>query len=119
MITFEQFKQLMSFETEGTYCVEIAFSVKNSEKFSSCWMGKMPEEKSKADLYWFGLAEDGNNAFEYCTFEEFVSAKVFDGRSLFDIWDEVTISEIDGCDPEEQFLIYIEKNKRTKENNKK
>lgn len=107
MITFDQFKQLMSFETEGKYCIEIAFSVKDQGKFSSCWMGKMPEEKSKADLYWFGLTEDGDNAFEYCTFEEFVFAKVFDGRSLFDIWDEVIISAIDGCDPEEQILHYI------------
>ena len=109
MITFDQFKQLMSFETEGKYCIEIAFSVKDQGKFSSCWMGKTPEEESKADSYWFGLTEDGDNAFEYCTFEEFVFAKVFDGRSLFDIWDEVTISEIDGCDPEEQILHYIGK----------
>ena len=109
MITFDQFKQLMSFETEGKYCIEIAFSVKDQGKFSSCWMGKTPEEESKADSYWFGLTEDGNNAFEYRTFEEFVSAKVFDGRSLFDIWDEVTISEINGCDPEEQILHYIGK----------
>ena len=109
MITFDQFKQLMSFETQGVYCVEIAFSVKMREKFSSCWMGKMPEEKSKADLYWFGLTEDGDNAFDYRTFEEFVSAKVFDGRSLFEIWDEVIISAIDGCDPDERILNYIEK----------
>ena len=107
MITFDQFKQLMSFETEGKYCIEIAFSVKDQGKFSSCWMGKTPEEESKADSYWFGLTADGNNAFEYRTFEEFVSAKVFEGRSLFEIWDKVTVSEINGCDPEEQFLIYI------------
>ena len=107
MITFDQFKQLMSFETEGKYCIEIAFSVKDQGKFSSCWMGKTPEEESKADSYWFGLTEDGNNAFEYRTFEEFVSAKVFDGRSLFEIWNEVIISAIDGCDPEEQILHYI------------
>ena len=109
MITFDQFKQLMSFETEGRYCIEIAFSVKDRGKFSSCWMGKTPEEESKADSYWFGLTEDGNNAFEYRTFEEFVSAKVFDGSSLFEIWNEVIISAIDGCDPEEQILHYIGK----------
>lgn len=107
MITFDQFKQLMSFETEGKYCIEIAFSVKDQGKFSSCWMGKTPEEESKEDSYWFGLTEDGNNAFNYGTFEEFASAKVFEGRSLFEIWDKVTVSEINGCDPEEQILIYI------------
>ena len=104
MITFDQFKQLMSFETEGKYCIEIAFSVNDRGKFSSCWMGKTPEEESKADSYWFGLTEDGNNAFNYGTFEEFVSAKVFEGRSL---WDKVTVSEINGCDPKEQILHYI------------
>ena len=109
MITFDQFKQLMAFETEGTYCIEIAFSIKDCEKFSSCWMGKTPEEKSKADTYWFGLTEDGNNAYEYRTFEDFASAKVFEGRSLVEIWYKVTISEINGCDPEEQILHYIGK----------
>ncbi len=97
----------MSFETKGQYCIEIAFSVKDCEKFGFCWMGKMSGKKSKAVLYWFGLTEDGNNAFDYCTLEELVSAKVFDGRSLFEIWDEVTILEIDGCDPEERILHYI------------
>ena len=109
MITFDQLKQLMSFETQGKYCIEIAFSVKDQGKFSSCWMGKTPDEESKADSYWFGLTEDGNNAFEYRTFEEFVSAKVFEGRSLFEIWDKVAVSEINGCDPEEQILHYIGK----------
>jgi len=106
-VTFDQFRCLMDFDTEGKFCNEVAFSVKGSEKFSFCWMGKMPDEKTKKDVFWFGLTEDGKNEFDYHTFGEFSSAKVFDGKSLLDLLDDVIILEIDGCDPMERILHYI------------
>ena len=107
MITFDQIKRLMSFDIKKKYCIEIAFSVADSVKFDFCWMGKLPDKETGADVYWFGLTEDGENGFDYPTFEEFASAKVFDGRSLFEIWDEVTVLEIDGCEPMERLTSYL------------
>ena len=95
MITFAQIKQLFAFETQGKYCVEILFSVHESKKFDCCWMGKLHRKKIGHDVYWFGLTSDGKNAFDYPTFEEFSNAKVFDGKSLVEIWDTVTVEEID------------------------
>lgn len=103
MITFEQFFELMKFETENKYCLEIAFSVSGSEKYGFCWMGKRPESSCK-DLYWFGLTEDGK---EYHSFEEFSSAPVFDGKSVFQIWNDVVLLEINGCDPTEMIEMYL------------
>ena len=107
MLTFDQFKQLMEFETKGKYCIEILFSIAESEKFDYCWMGKTPDEDTTKDIYWFGLTADGKNAFEYSTFEELSSANVFDGKAIIDIWDNIIVKEIDGCDPEERIWCYI------------
>lgn len=107
MISFDLFKRIMSFETEGRYCIEILFVVGDSQKYNLCWMGKLPHRETKADVYWYGLTPDGNNAFDYPKFDEFVSAKVFDGQSLSDIWDEITIKEINGCAPEDMIPSYL------------
>ena len=108
MISFEQLQKLML-----RYEPEIAFSVKGSEKFSFCWMGKMPDRVTKADVYWFGLTPDGNNAYDYSTFEEMSAAQVFDGSSLFERWNDVIILEIDACDPEERLQSYLDAMDRT------
>ena len=104
MITFDHIRKLFAFETRGKYCLEIEFSVNGSDKFDNCWMGKLFDRKRKKDVYWFGLTADGSNAFDYSTFEEFASAKVFDGKSLAQIWEEVTVLTVDGCDPEDPYV---------------
>ena len=101
MITFDQIEKLFAFNTQGNCCLEIEFSIRGSDKFDNCWMGKLFDKKTKKDVYWFGLTADGSNAFDYPTFEEFASAKVFDGKSLAQIWEEVTVLTVDGCDPED------------------
>ena len=104
MITFDQIEKLFAFNTQGNCCLEIEFSIRGSDKFDNCWMGKLFDKKRKKDVYWFGLTADGSNAFDYPTFEEFASAKVFDGKSLAQIWKEVTVLTVDGCDPEDPYV---------------
>ena len=104
MITFDQIEKLFAFNTQGNCCLEIEFSIRGSDKFDNCWMGKLFDKKTKKDVYWFGLTADGSNAFDYPTFEEFASAKVFDGKSLAQIWEEVTVLTVDGCDPEDPYV---------------
>ena len=41
------------------------------------------------------------------TFDEMISAKVFDGKSLFEVWDTVTVEEIDGCEPMERLVVDV------------
>ena len=106
-MTFELFQKLMSFDTKEWLCIEIFFMVKGSDKFDCCWMGKLPDQKTKKDTFWYGLTPDGKNAYDYPTFEEFSSAHVFDGKSLLEIWDCIVIEEIDGCDPTEMIKIYL------------
>ena len=66
-------------------------------------MGKMPDKSDPyKDSYWFGLLPDGTGAYDYHSFIDFSSTPVFDGKSLKDIWEQVEIIEIDGCDPDER-----------------
>ena len=109
-MTFELFKNIMSFDTKDNLCIEIFFKVKESNKFNSCWMGKMPNKATKEDLFWFGLTPDGQNAYDYPTFEEFSSAKIFDSKSLIEIWDSITIIDINSCDPDEMIEMYLSGN---------
>lgn len=107
MITFELFKKLMAFKTKNSLCIEIFFKVKGNEKFDCCWMGKLYDKNVSADVFWFGLTPDGKNGYDYTRFEDFLSAKVFDDKSLVEIWDDITISEINGCDPMVMVEMYL------------
>ncbi len=104
---FELFEELMSFDTKGRCCIEIAFIVKGSDKFDCCWLGKTPDQENKEDVFWYGLTPDGKNAYDYPSFEAFSSAAVFDGQSLLQVWDKVIIEEINGLDPEEMIELYL------------
>lgn len=105
MINFEQFKKMMFSKLDTDTCIEILFVVSGNEKYDNCWMGKI---HSKTDVYWYGLTADGTNAFEYEEFENFATNKVFDGKSLVEVWEDVEILEIDGCDPMERIKYYSE-----------
>lgn len=107
MISFNDISRLFSVDLEGKFCIEIEFFVKDIPKYQSCWMGKSSDETNKEE-YWFGLVPDGTEAYSFKTFKEFVSAPVFDGKSLKEIWDNVELWSLDGCDPEERIHAYIE-----------
>lgn len=106
-MTFELFKELMSFDTKENLCIEIFFKVQGSDKFNSSWMGKLYSKEAKADVFWYGLTRDGKNAYDYSTFEEFSSAKIFDGKALFEIWDNISIITVNGCDPVDMIEMYL------------
>ena len=107
MITFEDFSKVMSFNLEHKCCIEIEFYVKGNDAFMECWMGKSPDKSMRKDLYWFGLTPDGENVFDYPTFQELSTAKVFGGKSLLEFWDSIEFISIDGCDPMERVRFYV------------
>ena len=107
MIQYEQIEKLFSFKTKKKFCVEIQFMLQSNQKYDYCWMGKMWDRDEQKDVFWYGLTPDEKNAFDYPSFEEMANAPVFDGLSLKDVWDQVVIEEIDGCDPQERLEDYI------------
>ncbi len=108
MITFEDFKTVLTHKVYGDSCIEIEFRVNGLAEYSYCWMGKMPDtDNPSKNAYWFGLVPDGSKSYDYDTFDAFSSALVFDGQSLEDVWDKVELLSVDSCDPEERIRYLL------------
>ena len=113
MITFEDLERLFASETVQKYGLELEFWLKGSEKFDLCCMGRLWDKREKRAVYWYGLTPDGENAYDFPSFEEMAAAPVFDGLSLREIWDGVELLTIDACDPMERIGEYKRKEKKT------
>ena len=108
MISFEDITKLFKVDLKGERCIEIEFSINDSSKYLSCWMGKMPNKDNiEKEVYWYGLHFNGSEQYGYDNFCDFFLADVFDGKTLKEIWEKVDILSIDGCDPNERFLDYF------------
>ena len=109
-ITFKDFERIMSIDldTKGDPCIEIQFCLDNCTKYYSSWLGKMKDKDTKKTVYWFGLVEDGTEAYDYDSFEQFVNAKVIHGFSLKDIWNLITLLSIDASDVRSVLPLYLE-----------
>lgn len=109
-ISFEDFKKIMSYDiTKKQTCIEIEFCVDNYETYQTSWLGKMIDKETNQVVYWFGLTEDGSQAYDYDSFDKFSNAKVFNGKSLNEIWNKVSLISIDACDIEERLQFYLGK----------
>ena len=109
-VLFEQFEKMMLHDVEkNNSCIEIQFSVNHMPEYSSCWLGKMPDLEIKKAVYWFGLVEDGSQAYEYYSIREFTDAKIFYGKNIKEIWNSITLLSIDGCDVEYRIKYYLDK----------
>lgn len=89
-------------------CIEMNFRVKNDTEYKNCWVGKMPDDnKFGKEVYWFGLVEDGSQGYEYDTLDDLIQAKVFNGKSLSEIFNKITWNTLDGSGFEERLSDYI------------
>lgn len=107
MISFDDISNLFARDLHNTSCIEVNFMVLDNPKFIDCWMGKMPDKRINKERYWFGLTEDGENASDYESFVEMVEARVFDSISLKEIWNQIQILSIDGCEPDWMISMYL------------
>ena len=107
-ISFENFKKIMAYDiTNNQACIEIEFCVDNCDVYQTSWLGKMLDRKTNKIIYWFGLAEDGSQAYDFDSFEEFANAKVFCDKNIKEIWHLVSFVSIDACDIKERLKFYL------------
>ncbi len=107
-ITYEEFCSVMLYNiTDNDSCIEIEFCIDSYKEYQSSWLGKMLDNKGEKAIYWFGLTEDGSQAYDYESFEQFSNAKIFYGKNIKEIWNLVTILSIDACDIEERLPFYL------------
>ena len=106
-MTFSQLEQIFSYDLQGSYCIEILFCVHGMPDYQDSWMGKTPNRNDPAkDVYWFGLVEDGSQAYDYDSFSAFAFAPVFHGETLRDVCDRIELIEINGLDPKNRLGFY-------------
>ena len=67
---------------KGQYMYENNFYIDGIDKYDDCWIGFNDQFEKP---YWFGITPDGNNAYEYNTADEILNAKVFDGKSMYEL----------------------------------
>ena len=107
MISFSDISKFFSIDLKDKSCIEIGFMLKGHPKYHSCWMGKTPNKTENGkDIYWFGLVADGSEAYEYDNFYDFSTALIFDNKSLKQVWNNIEIFSINGCEPENYLSSY-------------
>jgi hypothetical protein len=106
-IAFQDFIQLLSYDvTKNNTCIEVLFCVDNDLVYESCWFGKTTD-KENTECYWYGLVEDGSQAYEFNTVDEFINAKIFRGKNIKEIWNLISLYSIDGCEVVERLSDYL------------
>ncbi|HEY9060819.1 MAG TPA: hypothetical protein VIO64_10015 [Pseudobacteroides sp.] len=107
-ITFEDFHNIMSYDVaKNQDCIEIEFCIDNCDAYQTSWLGKMVDRNTKKVIYWFGLTEDGSQAYDFDSFEQFANAKVFYDKSIKEIWNSVSLLSVDACDIQERLPFYL------------
>jgi len=99
-ISFDDFVSELS---KDWICLEVWFCVDNYPDYQDCWLGKMIERETNLPIYWYGLVEDGSQAYDFLTIDEFLSAKAFQGKSIKDIWDLVSLYSFNGGNADDWF----------------
>lgn len=104
-------KILNSDVLKSNFCIEMNFCIDNDTEYVDCWMGKMPDKNdSNKELYWYGLVSDGSQEYDYTELEDFLYAKVFNGKSIYDINEKINWYSLDGCSIEERLPDYLDNN---------
>lgn len=109
-ITLNDFFVIMSHnisKNQFYHEIEIEFCIDDSDIYKNCWLGKLLDKDTKKELFWYGLVQDGSEAYDFASFEEFLNAKVFLGKSIREIWSSISLISIDASDVQERLLFYL------------
>ena len=99
-MTFDQLFSL--FQSKHPAIDETSFSFSDDPKKTEHYIGYLPEYDKP---YWIGIC-DIENGCEFLTAEELFNAKVFNGQSLKDRWDDITLLLIGGIDVDSWLKSY-------------
>lgn len=97
-IPYASFRQKLAV---GDNIYENNFYIENDDVFDDCWIGFAPDCENP---YWFGLTADGKNACDFKTVDEILNAKVFNGKSMYELWNKVYFYTVNGIEAKDWFL---------------
>ena len=106
---FDDFMRVMSYDVcRSNTCIEIEFCIDQCVEYQTSWLGKMIERGTGKSIYWYGLVEDGSQAYDFESIEEFINAKIFCDNSIKEIWSLISVISIDACEPKERLSFYLQ-----------
>lgn len=89
-------------------CIEMNFYVEGDKDYTDRWLGKMPNKSSLTEeAYWYGLVDNGSQDYDYDNQKDFLEAKVFNGKSIYEIFEKIHWHSLDGCSLEERLGYYL------------
>jgi len=91
-LSFELFLKIFE---EGNQIDETVFFFADDEKETEHYLGYLQSGPIPGKPYWAGYC-DYPDGFECATAEELLNAPIFDGKSIFDRWDNVRVCRIGG-----------------------
>ncbi|MCL2425183.1 MAG: hypothetical protein FWD05_02485 [Oscillospiraceae bacterium] len=112
-ISFQKFSHIMQYDLMDKKarsvdpCIEIEFCVDNNSQYQESFLGKMLDEETGKVVYWYGLTSDGTEAYDFLSFDEFIYAKIFEGKCINDIWASISLISIDGGNVHEMLPFYM------------
>ena len=98
-LTFEFFYNQLKY---GMNINETCFCLKDDE-VTEYYLGYIAGKKKP---YWVGLC-DIKEGCEFYTVDELINAKIYNGKSLLECWDNIRILSIEGV-PVDEWLEYFE-----------
>lgn len=112
-MTFDFFFEQLN--NKNTMMDEICFCFKDDETETEHFVGYTPKYKNgiftiiNDKPYWAGLC-DIPNGCAFTTAEELVNARIYHGKSLQEVWDDITIFSIAGLDVKDWIEIFNKSN---------
>ncbi len=101
-MTFDQL--LFLFESKHCAIDETSFFFLDDPEKSEHFIGYLPQYEKP---YWIGFC-DIENGCDFLTAYDLFHAKVFDGKSLKDRWEDVVLLQIGGINTEDWMKMYGE-----------
>ena len=108
VFTFEKFKKMMEYDVVKNHaCIEVEFCIESSSEYDCCFLGKTISQEVSQAVYWYGLTQDGLQAYDFDTLDEFIFRPVFNGKNIQEIWNSVRFIAIDTFDVEMRLSQYL------------
>ncbi|MGL5415057.1 MAG: hypothetical protein ACRDAU_05310 [Clostridium sp.] len=106
--TFENLITILNHDVLAEdFSIEINFSF---NEYTDCYIGKMPDLiNSKKEIYWYSMPPNKEDSYIFDYLDDILTHKIFQEKTLTDIFSEITWHSLDGCSFEEMLHYYIDK----------
>lgn len=97
-LAFSEFERIA---TKEKTCINATFRVDNFSNYKDSRFGRTIDYDAKTEAYWFELTPDGSESYKFNSFRQLANAKVFSGKTMKEIWSDISFLHINEHRPDE------------------